>query len=93
MKAAVSSLSFQESFFNYLFGVSEPGCYGLLEVSSGKATLFVAHLPEEYAVWMGKLLTCNDFKNKYDIDEVYFVDEVSIFLHSSMLFFSHEKSF
>lgn len=67
----------QESFFNYLFGVTEPGCYGLVEVATGKAMLFVPRLPEEYAVWMGKLLTCDCFKNKYEVDEVYYADEVS----------------
>lgn len=67
----------QESFFNYLFGVTEPGCYGLIYVKSGKSILFVPRLPEEYAVWMGKLLNCDDFKKKYETDEVYFVDEVS----------------
>jgi Xaa-Pro dipeptidase len=61
-----------------MFGVTEPGCYGLVDVDTGKATLFVPHLPDEYAVWMGKLLTLDDFKQKYEVDEVFYVDEVSV---------------
>ncbi|XP_063698867.1 xaa-Pro dipeptidase [Culicoides brevitarsis] len=66
----------QESFFNYLFGVTEPGCFGLVEVASGAATLFVPRLPEEYAVWMGRLLTLEDFKKKYEVDHVFYADEI-----------------
>jgi Xaa-Pro dipeptidase len=60
-----------------MFGVTEPGCYGLVDVGTGKATLFVPHLPDEYAVWMGTLLTLDDFKLKYEVDEVCYVEEVS----------------
>lgn len=44
----------QESYFQWLFGGLEPGYYGSLEVDTGRATLFVPKLPEEYAVWMGE---------------------------------------
>lgn len=36
----------QESYFQYLFGVSEPGFYGLIRVSDGFTTLFAPKLPE-----------------------------------------------
>lgn len=35
-------------------------------------------LPSEYATWMGKLLTCDDFKKRYAVDSVKYVDEVSL---------------
>jgi Xaa-Pro dipeptidase len=60
-----------------MFGVTEPGCYGLVDINSGKSTLFVPHLPEEYSIWMGKLLTLDDFQKKYEVDECFYVDEVS----------------
>lgn len=34
----------QESYFNYCFGVQEPGYYGLIDIDSGKSVLF----PPEY---------------------------------------------
>uniref|UniRef100_A0A182TIS7 RAP domain-containing protein n=1 Tax=Anopheles melas TaxID=34690 RepID=A0A182TIS7_9DIPT len=65
----------QESYFTYLFGVTEPGCYGTVEIKTGRATLYVPRLPEEYAVWMGPLLGLEDFKKKYEVDTVHYVDE------------------
>lgn len=67
----------QESYFTYLFGVTEPGCYGTVDVATGSATLYVPRLPSEYAVWMGALLTPEDFKQKYEVDTVHYVDEIA----------------
>lgn len=67
----------QESYFMYLFGVTEPGCYGTVDVATGSATLFVPRLPTEYAVWMGPLLSLDNFKTKYEVDAVHYADEVS----------------
>ena len=47
----------QESYFQYLFGVAEPGWFGTVALPSGKATLFAPELGPEYAVWMGKIAT------------------------------------
>lgn len=44
----------QESFFHWAFGVIESGCYGVIDVDTGKSTLFVPRLPDSYATWMGK---------------------------------------
>ncbi|XP_049875085.1 xaa-Pro dipeptidase [Pectinophora gossypiella] len=66
----------QESYFTWACGVREPGCYFALDVSTGKAHLFVPLLPAEYEVWMGKLLTLDDFKNIYGVDEVHYVTQI-----------------
>ena len=44
----------QESFFHWAFGVTEPDCYGVIDVDTGTATLFVPRLPPSHATWMGK---------------------------------------
>lgn len=67
----------QEPFFMYHFGVREPGFYGTVDVSSKWSTLFVPRLPAEYATWLGKLLTSENVRDQYGVDEVKFVDEVS----------------
>ena len=41
----------QESYFQHLFGVKEPGWVGCIEVPSGNTTLFAPELPKSYAVW------------------------------------------
>lgn len=60
----------------YFFGVREPGCFGLVNVTTRWSTLFVPRLPAEYATWMGKLLTCSEVRDIYGVDEVRHVDEV-----------------
>lgn len=73
----------QESYFQYMFGVKEPDCYGVVEVATGKATLFVPRLPEEYATWMGRLLTLEEFKTMYETENVMYVDELLRFFESA----------
>ena len=70
-------LFYQESFFQYLFGVKEPGFYGGVEVGSGKCTLFMPRLPESYAVWMGRIHPPDHFLEQYAVDDVRYVDEMA----------------
>lgn len=62
----------------WTFGVTEPGCFGAIQIETGNQILFVPKLPASYAVWMGRLKTLDDYKNKYGVDEVYYVEEVLI---------------
>jgi hypothetical protein len=39
-------LARQESYFAFAFGVTEPDCYGLLDITSGQATLLIPRLPQ-----------------------------------------------
>jgi len=70
----------QESFFHYLFGVTEPDCYGLLNLTTEEAIIFVPRLPAEYAVWMGKILPASHFKEKYEVEAAYYTDEIDAVL-------------
>nr|XP_026493897.1 xaa-Pro dipeptidase [Vanessa tameamea] len=72
----------QEAYFTWVCGVREPGCFFALDVKTGKAHLFVPRLPEEYEVWMGKLLTPSEFKKIYGVEEVHYVDELTDVLKS-----------
>ncbi len=66
----------QESFFQYLFGVKEPGFFGAIQVGSGRSVLFMPRLPEEYAVWMGRIYPPEHFLAAYEVEEVRYVDEL-----------------
>ncbi|KAK6184786.1 hypothetical protein SNE40_007181 [Patella caerulea] len=66
----------QESYFHWAFGVEEPDFYGAIDVDSGRAILFPPNLPESYAVWMGRLLTQEDFRVRYGVDEVFFSNDI-----------------
>lgn len=72
----------QESFFQWLCGVQEAGCTVATRVSDGRTCLFVPRLPQEYAVWMGRLRTPDEFKAKYAVDQVNYVDEIPDVLRS-----------
>lgn len=77
----------QESYFQYMFGAKEPGCYGIVNIdvktSQSTTVLFVPRLPDEYETWMGALLKTTDFKAIYEVDEVYFVDELEAYLEKT----------
>lgn len=71
----------QESYFAYLFGVQEPGFYGALDIASGDSILFAPRLPDEYAVWLGKIKQLPHFKARYMVSSVYYTDEMAKVLH------------
>ncbi len=66
-----------QSFFQWAFGVAEPGCYGILSLATGAATLLVPRQPPEYAVWMGDIHSPDWFKARYGVDAVGYADAVS----------------
>lgn len=66
----------QESFFHWATGVTEPDCFLALDVDGKKSTLFVPRLPEEYGVWMGAIMTTDEFVMKYSVDECKYTDQL-----------------
>ncbi|XP_010847584.1 PREDICTED: xaa-Pro dipeptidase [Bison bison bison] len=72
----------QESFFHWAFGVTEPGCYGVINVDTRTSTLFVPRLPPSHATWMGKIHSKEHFKEKYAVDDVQYTDEIASVLTS-----------
>ncbi|KAK8814146.1 hypothetical protein WA158_008008 [Blastocystis sp. Blastoise] len=69
-------LARQESKFMYMFGVKEADCYGMVEVDSGKTTLFIPRLDEAWAIWMGNVLPPEHFKELYLVDDCKYSDEI-----------------
>ncbi|KAG2410927.1 uncharacterized protein HKW66_Vig0015920 [Vigna angularis] len=67
----------QESFFAYLFGVTEPGFYGAIDIATGDSLLFAPRLPSEYAVWLGKIKQLSYFKEHYMVSTTFFSDEIA----------------
>ncbi|KAI6214512.1 Aminopeptidase P domain protein [Aphelenchoides besseyi] len=62
----------QESYFFWTFGVHEPGCFGLLELDSGKSVLFPPKLHADFAIWEGRINPEKWFLEKYKVDDVKF---------------------
>jgi Xaa-Pro dipeptidase len=71
----------QESFFQYLFGVKEPDCFGAVVLDeAARSLLFVPRLPEHYAVWMGEIKSLAWFAAHYGVDECHYADEIGAVL-------------
>lgn len=66
----------QDSWFNYLFGVKEPGMYGAISLSTKQCVLFIPNFPKEYLVIMGKIHPPSDFKASYAVDEVFYTEDL-----------------
>ncbi|XP_077217115.1 metallopeptidase M24 family protein [Tasmannia lanceolata] len=71
----------QESYFAYLFGVSEPGFFGAIDIASGKSILFAPRLSADYAVWLGEIKPLSYFKERYMVSVVCYTDEIVRVLH------------
>ena len=66
----------QESYFHWAFGVLEPDYFGAIDVSTGNSFLFIPHLPEDYATFMGHISTPEEVCTMYKVDSVYYLDEM-----------------
>ena len=66
----------QESYFNYLFGVKEPGWFGAVDLAEETTTLFMPRLPDVYSAWCGKIQPPGHFSTVYAVDSVRYVDEL-----------------
>lgn len=75
----------QESYFQYLFGVSEAGCYGAISLPEGRSTLFVPRLGLDYEVFCGRYPSADEFRAKYAVDDVRYLDEMSEWLEAELL--------
>lgn len=73
-------MSRQDSWFNYLFGVKEPGFYGAIRIKDGFTVLFMPKLPESYRIWCGEIFPPAYFKTQYGVDEVLYTDDLSDWL-------------
>lgn len=72
----------QDSWFQYLFGVKEPGFFGAIDVNTQKSFLFIPKLPDEYQIWCGKIHPAEYFKKLYGVDNVLYIDEMKAWLMS-----------
>jgi len=72
----------QESYFHWAFGVLEPDFFGAIDVATGRNVLYQPRLDENYAVIMGHIPTPEEIRQRYQVDEVRYVDELPQHLRS-----------
>jgi len=73
----------QESNFWYVTGVDSPDCTVLLDATARKAYLFVPQFTEYDAVWYGRLETLDQMRQRFDMDEVYYLTEFQTVLNKT----------
>ncbi|PSN74239.1 hypothetical protein BS50DRAFT_567102 [Corynespora cassiicola Philippines] len=70
----------QRRYFYYLSGCNEPGCHLTYDIQEDSLALFIPRIDASRVIWNGRGSTPAEAKDKYDIDEVYYVDELEDFL-------------
>ncbi len=70
----------QESNFLYVTGVDEPDMSAVLHCGTGEYVLVIPRRDAQFAVWMGYVLTADDYIGKYGPDKVIYDDELSEWL-------------
>lgn len=71
-----------EPFFYYLFGVTEEtDTYGVIEIASGKATLFT-RLPDPSEVFWSKYKSLEELKQQFEVDDAKSTADLEAFLDS-----------
>ncbi|XP_054278394.1 xaa-Pro dipeptidase [Macrosteles quadrilineatus] len=73
----VSFVFQQESYFHWMFGVEVPDMYGALDIATGRSYLFAPEVDETYAIYMGKLPSNQELKEKYGVDDVFYIREIA----------------
>lgn len=67
----------QDSWFNYLFGVKEPGFYGTICIETRQATLYIPRLSPDYEIWCGRIVPPDEFRAMYEVDNVDYTDTLA----------------
>ena len=73
----------QESYFHWSFGVLEPDYYGSIDLATGRSVIYMPRLPEDYGIIMGHVPTPEEVRERYQVDEVMYVDEMPTRLRGS----------
>ena len=88
----------QESYFLWLSGVQEPDCAVMIELPMGRTTLLIPKLPPEYATIMGHLYTRDEWKTKYQVDQVEYttttaeIDAILDMAHKDTVYVMHGRN-
>ncbi|EUC29584.1 hypothetical protein COCCADRAFT_29370 [Bipolaris zeicola 26-R-13] len=66
----------QRRYFYYLSGCNEPDCHMAYDVQRDVLTLFIPRINPARVIWNGRGSTRAEALTKYDIDQVFYTDEL-----------------
>ncbi|KAF2120003.1 peptidase M24, structural domain-containing protein [Lophiotrema nucula] len=70
----------QRRYFYYLSGVNEPNCHLVYIINTNTLALFIPRIDPARVVYEGSGSTPAEALDKYDIDQVYYADELEDFV-------------
>lgn len=70
----------QLRYFYYLSGCNEPGCHLAYDIRHDKLALFIPRIDPNRVIWNGRGSNRAEALDKYDVDEVYYVDQLPAFV-------------
>ncbi|KAF1923191.1 uncharacterized protein M421DRAFT_425999 [Didymella exigua CBS 183.55] len=66
----------QRRYFYYLTGCNEPSCHMTYDIQHDTLSLFIPRIDPKRVIWNGRGSTLAEAVERYDVDEVYYVDEL-----------------
>ncbi|KAF2469759.1 Creatinase/aminopeptidase [Lindgomyces ingoldianus] len=70
----------QKRYFYYLSGCNEPDCHLTYDIQNDTLSLFVPRINPKRVIWNGRGSTPAEAMDKYDIDQVFYIDELHDFI-------------
>ncbi|XPS75458.1 Xaa-Pro dipeptidase [Ascochyta lentis] len=67
----------QRRYFYYLTGCNEPSCHMTYDIQHDILSLFIPRIDPKRVIWNGRGSTLAEAVEKYDVDEVYYIDELN----------------
>lgn len=58
--------------------------YAAISLKTGKTTLFIPKLPDEYKIWCGTIYPPEHFRLSYAVDEVVYTEDISAWVHEAV---------
>lgn len=65
----------QDRYYYYLSGCDIPGSFIVYNIEQSKLSLFLPDIDKEDIMWSGMPLSLEEAKDKYDVDDVYYVSD------------------
>lgn len=82
----------QRRYFYYVSGCDEANCHLAYDIKRDILTLFIPRVNPARVIWNGRGSTREEALQKYDIDEVIYVDQLKSWIHDWFVHYRYDGS-
>ena len=75
----------QDSNFLYMTGIEQPDFEALILIPSSSLIIFCPRRNIDYSVWNGYQYSLEQYKNQYQADDAYYIEQLADFLESESI--------